>query len=90
MAEAGWSAQELARMQNAGKGCLAEEDGRCFMALLDMCHFLVDQITQVHNFKDIEESETFSAAAPADEKPPEEAVEASVVSLKEENAAEVE
>ena len=56
MAEAGWSAQELARMQNAGKGCLAEEDGRCFMALLDMCHFLVDQITQVHNFKDIEEA----------------------------------
>lgn len=30
---------------------------RCFMAILDMCHFLVDQfITHRHNFADIEES----------------------------------
>jgi hypothetical protein len=36
----GWSDEELARMSSgiSGRGALAESDGRCFMALLDMCH----------------------------------------------------
>lgn len=50
----GWDAEELARMRNPGRGVLAEQDGRCFMALLDMCHYLVDQITQAHRFPDVE------------------------------------
>ena len=41
-------------MKLQGHGCLPETDGRNFMALLDMCHFLVDQITQRHNFADVE------------------------------------
>jgi hypothetical protein len=42
--------------ETPGKGALPEHDGRCFMALLDMCHFLVDGITQRHNFASVEES----------------------------------
>lgn len=53
--EEGWSPEELARMSlGPGRGTLSETDGRAFMGLLDMCHFLVDQITQVHNFPDVE------------------------------------
>jgi len=39
-----------------GKGALPENDGRCFMALLDMIHFLVDRITSTHKFADVEEA----------------------------------
>ena len=49
----GWSESELAKMKLTGGGCLSETDGRNFMALLDMCHFLVDRITQNHNFPDL-------------------------------------
>ena len=45
MADSGWSEEEVARMSHAGRGILPENDGRMFMALLDMCHFLVDKIT---------------------------------------------
>ena len=41
-------------MRNVGRGVLSEQDGRCFMALLDMCHYLVDQITQTAKFADVE------------------------------------
>ena len=40
-------------MKRPGSGALAEHDGRCFMALLDMCHFLVDQITKEFDFPDV-------------------------------------
>lgn len=36
------------------RGALSEQDGRCFMCLLDMCHFLVDRITRECRFKDLD------------------------------------
>ena len=54
--DGGWSAEELSRMKRRGVGGVCEQDGRSFMALLDMCHFLVDQITQEHNFADMSEA----------------------------------
>lgn len=51
----GWSAEELARMKQPGAGALSEPDGRSFMLLLDMCHYLTDTIVQEHNFKDLGE-----------------------------------
>ena len=39
-----------------GKGALPENDGRCFMALLDMIHFLVDRITSTHKYADVKEA----------------------------------
>ena len=42
--------------ETGGRGALPEKDGRCFMALLDMIHFLVDQITSSQRFKDVEEA----------------------------------
>ena len=41
---------------SGGNGALPENDGRCFMALLDMIHFLVDRITSTHKFSDVEEA----------------------------------
>jgi hypothetical protein len=41
---------------SGGKGALPENDGRCFMALLDMIHFLVDRITSTHKFANVEEA----------------------------------
>ena len=49
----GWSAEELSRMKQPGAGALCETDGRNFMLLLDMCHYLTDTIVQEHNFKDL-------------------------------------
>ena len=43
-------------MKRRGVGGVCEQDGRSFMALLDMCHFLVDQITQEHNFANMSEA----------------------------------
>ena len=43
--------------ETPGQGALPEPDGRCFMALLDMCHFLVDnRITMRHNFRSVEQA----------------------------------
>lgn len=56
-----WSAEELARMRSPGAGALVEADGRSFMMLLDMCHFLVDHITQEHGFKDVNEASELRA-----------------------------
>ena len=41
-------------MRAHGSGALAEVDGRNFMMLLDMCHYLVDTITQQHNFPNVQ------------------------------------
>jgi hypothetical protein len=46
--------QERTESEHAGQGCLAEVDGRNFMLLLDMCHFLVDHLTGTHNFADLQ------------------------------------
>jgi len=48
-------------MKDPGRGALSESDGRCFMALLDMCHFLVDQITQRHCFPDVQAASSLRA-----------------------------
>lgn len=56
MSADGWSEEELSRMQLRGKGILSETDGRNFMALLDICHYLVDKISQKHNFADLHEA----------------------------------
>ena len=61
MADIGWSADELARMRSPGAGALVETDGRSFMMLLDMCHFLVDHSTQEHGFKDVNEASELRA-----------------------------
>jgi len=74
--------EELARMNLNGSGDLGvpwgaaetvppgampEKYGRKFMALLDMCHFLVDHIIQDYNFPDLQAASTLrctnSAAA---------------------------
>jgi len=60
-ADDGWNEEELSRMTIRGRGCLPEADGRSFMALLDICHFLVDQITQAHNFSDVDEASNLRA-----------------------------
>lgn len=39
-----------------GVGALTEGDGRNLMLLLDMCRFLVNEITQQHPFKDINDA----------------------------------
>ena len=44
-----------------GAGAMPEDDGRNFMALLDMCHFLVDQITQEHEFADVQAASNLRA-----------------------------
>ena len=59
--DGGWSAEELSRMRSPGSGALSEQDGRSFMALLDMCHLLVDRITQEHNFADVNEAGSLRA-----------------------------
>ena len=41
-------------MRAHGSGALSEVDGRNFMMLLDMCHYLVDTITQQHNFPNVQ------------------------------------
>ena len=65
--ERGWSAEELARMNirddGTLTGCLSETDGRNFMSLLDMCHFLVDRITQRHNFADVNAASALRATS---------------------------
>ena len=48
-------------MRSPGAGALVEHDGRSFMMLLDMCHFLVDHITQGHGFKDVNEASELRA-----------------------------
>ncbi len=42
--------------ETGGRGALPEKDGRCFMALLDMIHFLVDRITSSQRFNNVEEA----------------------------------
>ena len=59
--DGGWSAEELSRMKSPGSGALSEQDGRSFMMLLDMCHLLVDRITQEHNFADTNEAGSLRA-----------------------------
>ena len=39
--------------EGGGPGALSEKEGRCFMMLLDMAHFLVDDITGEFNFPDL-------------------------------------
>eukprot|EP00966_Prymnesium_polylepis_P245667 5683025-Prymnesium_polylepis.1 len=44
-----------------GVGCLTEVDGRNFMMLMDMSRFLVNEITQQHDFKDVSDASALRA-----------------------------
>jgi hypothetical protein len=46
------------------RGCLPEVDGRNFMVLLDVCHYLVDQIGHNHNFRTVEEAALLRSSNP--------------------------